>query len=133
MTQKTPSTDEVREIAIEIGRECIANGTRPSYSEVARRMGRHTRWLTHNPTDKLERLRLMCSREWMMMGTLPPAAMSQDSPPPPMPDEYPVGDDLYGILNHPDRLRMFCDLARSARIEGAMWYVKWRYKDFYAP
>lgn len=124
MPRQMPSTDEVRKIAIEIGSECLANGTRPSYAEVAYRMGRHCRWLTQNPTEEVERLRLMCCREWMMMGTLPPADRGQDSPPPPMPDDYPVGDDLYKVLIDPRRLRLFCDLARSAEIQGALWYAK---------
>lgn len=133
MPKQTHSTEEVRRIAIDIGRECLENNTRPSYSEVARRVGRHHRWLTQNPTEELERLRLMCSREWMLMGTLPPAAMSQDSPPPPMPEDYPVGDDLYGVLNHPGRLQQFCRLAESAGVQGAFWYVKQCHENLYAP
>ena len=124
MPRQMPSTDEVRKIATAIGRECLANGTRPSYAEVARRFEREDRWLTHRPTEAIERLRFAALHTWMVMGVLPPADRGQDSPPPPMPEDYPVGDDLYKVLIDRRRLRLFCDLARSAGIQGALWYAR---------
>lgn len=131
MPRQMPSTDEVRKVATAIGHECLANGTRPSYAEIARRFERGDRWLTHRPTEALERLRFAALHTWMVMGVLPPmeATPAESSS---IPYRYPTGDDLYGILNHPGRLHMFCRLAESGGIETALRYAQHQHERIYA-
>ena len=43
-----------------------------------------------------------------------------------------AGDDLYGILNHPGRLAMFCRLAESGGIETALRYAQQQHERIYA-
>jgi len=126
-----PTVSEVQEVARSIGRECLANNTRPSYAEVARRLGRHNRWLTDGG-ETVDKLRSAVLREWMLMSVLPPRILQPKEDETPIPDEYPTGDDLFGILNHPGRLHMFCSLAKSGGAGAALTYAQKQYERFYA-
>lgn len=126
-----PTVSEVQEVARVIGSECLANNTRPSYAEVACRLGRHNRWLTDGG-ETVDRLRATVLREWMLMGVLPPRIVQPKEDETPIPDEYPTGDDLFGILNHPGRLQMFCRLAESGGAGAALTYAQKQYERFYA-
>jgi hypothetical protein len=136
----TPSTEEVREIAIAYALECKSENRRPKLSDVAVLLGRHQRWLTTNPTPTNLRVRAIIMKAWHELGTAPAATpelktdvWDGQKEPDAIPAEYPVGDDLYGILNHPGRLAMFCRLAESGGIESALRYAQQQHEAIYAP
>ena len=125
------SNEQVLELARQYGQQCIANGQIASQSGFSRFCGMGSDWF--HSTSPLRRAIVL--KEWMTMKVrMNPSGGGKPikDPPTPMPDKYPVGDDLYGILNHPGRLAMFCSLAKSGGIEGALVYAQQQHERFYA-
>ena len=142
MKQKpTLSPEEVQAIAYAYAQECRAKGHRPTMADMAERLGYHRRWLTTNPTPRNLVVRAIILKTWIEMDA-PPCAKSFDNeireeepddiPAPPMPETPIAGDDLYGILNHPGRLAMFCRLAESGGIGAALTYAAQQHERIYA-
>lgn len=139
MPKQTHSAEKVREIAIAYALECKAENRRPKLSDVAVLLGRHQRWLTTNPTPSNLRVRAIIMQAWIELGTVPAAKPEFNTnvwdghkEPDTIPAEYPTGDDLYGILNHPGRLAMFCRLTESGGIESALRYAQQQHERIYA-
>ena len=126
-----PSREEIQRLAREYGQECNAKKTRPQLGEMAKRLGRHSRWLTTNPTLTTRCARALVVREWIMLDCsagidIEPAPRTPQKEPAEKPavlEDYPAGEDLYQVLQHPGRLQQFCTLAETAGIEGALRYA----------
>jgi hypothetical protein len=142
-TPNTPSTTEVREIATAYALECKAKNCQPSFSEMGRRLGKNPQWLLPRTAQSVaaQIARAETIKTWIKMDisissvTGPGRAVADDDddiPATPLPASPIAGDDLYGILNHPGRLAMFCRLTESGGIGAALRYAQKQHERIYA-
>ncbi len=149
-TTPIPEPNEIRAIARAYALECQQGDIKPSLRGICSRFNRHNCWLTTSPLTANARLvRSIIVMEWRTMGVPLTAAQIGLDPQPPhwqgpkpaprpelateaegIPAEYLEGDALHEVLQHPGRLRQFCNLVDTAGLAGAFRYAQ-VVRDFY--
>lgn len=121
--------DLLIELAQQYGQQCLLEKRLASQTAFSHFCGKCGSWFRSSPG----RRRDLVFREWTKLGLgLSPAGdRRRPKAQPEFPAGYPVGDDLLGILNHPGRLRMFCNLAQSGGIETALRYSQLTFQRIY--
>lgn len=121
--------DLLIELAQQYGQKCLAEKRLASGHAFSVFCGKCGSWFRSTP----ERRRDLVLREWRQMGlqTSPAGNRKTRAEKSAFPPRYPVGDDLLGILNHPGRLRMFCNLAQSGGIPTALRYAQYAFERIY--
>lgn len=137
MPRPRPDNDTIRRIATEYALECKAARKKPAWTEISQRLGMSDRWLTGKPNPAALLAKSIILKAWIAVGTAKPESrlghtFTADRPEADIPAEYPKGDDLYGLLNHPERLKLFCSLIETAGLGGALQYTQITYKNLYA-
>lgn len=121
--------DLLIELAQQYGQQCLAENRLASGTAFSVFCGKCGSWFRSTP----ERRRDLVLRQWQQMGlqTSPAGNRKANAEKAAFPTGYPAGDDLLGILNHPGRLRMFCNLAQSGGIETALRYAQYAFERIY--
>jgi hypothetical protein len=133
MKDKEFDADFIRAQAREYAADCAARNHRVSLAEMSQRLGYNARWLSNGDGTRASLARAIIVREWIecQANVHGLATFYRERPEVAEPRgetewnfDYPEGDDLYQVLNHPGRLRQFCDLVETAGPGGAFRYAQ---------